>query len=155
MSQRWCSPSNFLEPLRKQDMGAEEWTLDASKEGIHLEYESNEDFYIFFYAFYDSSVVFFFFSKKCYRSTQLFKTDLKKGSSPEDGTSMPITLTLERLSRWTVWAAWASKVLKIKQKQKIIKIPTPSYSMRHRELNYPWSKLPSMQTRAGGKRAVT
>lgn len=59
-------------------MGVEEQTLDTSREGIHLEYETNEDFYILLYTFYDSSAVFFFFSKKCYRSIQMFKTDLKK-----------------------------------------------------------------------------
>lgn len=58
-------------------MEVEEQTLDTSREGIHLEYESNEDLYILFYTFYDSSALFFF-SKKCYRSIQLFKTDLKK-----------------------------------------------------------------------------
>lgn len=39
--------------------GVEEWTLDASEEGMRV----NVDFDILFYTFYDSSVVFFFLNK--------------------------------------------------------------------------------------------
>lgn len=51
---------------------------------------------ILFYTFYDSSVVLFF-STKCYRSIQLFNRS-KEGQDLENGTSMPMTLTSERLN---------------------------------------------------------
>lgn len=76
--------------------GVKEWTLDASEEGMRV----NVDFDILFYTFYDSSVVFFF-STKCYRTIQLFNRS-KEGWDLENGTSMPMTLTFERLNRRVV-----------------------------------------------------
>ena len=71
----------------------EERTFDASEEGMRV----NVDFDILFYTFYDSPVVFFF-STKCYRTIQLFNRS-KEGWDLENGTSMPMPLTFERLNR--------------------------------------------------------
>lgn len=70
--------------------GVEEWTPDASEEGMRVNVDLN------IYTFYDSSVVLFF-STKCYRSIQLFNRS-KEGQDLENGTSMPMTLTFERLN---------------------------------------------------------
>lgn len=68
-------------------MGVEEQTLDTSREGIHLEYESNEDLYILFYIFYDSSALFFFFFfKKVLQIHIAVQNRSKEERSPENGT---------------------------------------------------------------------